>query len=239
MAAIHQSVTEELAMQEGFNVDRRRLCGAAAAAVAAGPVGLAGLLFSERSTAMNYNVKQTAADPTAIRPFHFSAPEAALTELRRRISATRWPEKGTVDDDFQGVPLATLRELVRYWQTDYDWRKVEARLNTLSQLITGIDGLDIWFEPKPGEIVAPEHWCSSGFANTDLDLQLKKHGIQQLIIMGLIAHTCLTATVRFAPELGYGVMVARDATADYSDQEMHAALAVNIPRYATSIMTPN
>lgn len=93
------------------------------------------------------------------------------------------------------------------------------------------------FVPQPGEVVASEHWCSSGFANTDLDLQLRKHGIQQLIIMGLIAHTCLEATVRFAAELGYGVTVVRDATADYSDREMHAALEVNIPRYASHIVT--
>lgn len=95
------------------------------------------------------------------------------------------------------------------------------------------------FEPRPGEIVATEHWCSSGFANTDLDLQLKKHGIQRLIVMGLIAHTCLEATVRFAAELGYEVTVIRDATADFSDREMHAALDVNIPSYATAIMTAN
>jgi nicotinamidase-related amidase len=72
-----------------------------------------------------------------------------------------------------------------------------------------------------------------------LDLQLKKHGVQQLIIMGLIAHTCLEGTVRLAAELGYRVTVVRDATADYSDKEMHAALDVNIPRYATSIVTTN
>src|SRR5262249_43521294 len=78
-------------------------------------------------------------------------------------------------------------------------------------------------EPKPGEIVAMEHWCSSGFANTDLDLQLKKHGIHQLIVIGLIAHICIEATVRYAAELGYGVTVVRDATADYSDEAMHAA----------------
>lgn len=95
------------------------------------------------------------------------------------------------------------------------------------------------FEPRPDEIVATEHWCSSGFANTDLDLQLKKHGIQRLIVMGLIAHTCLEATVRFAAELGYEVTVIRDATADFSDREMHAALDVNIPSYATAIMTAN
>src|SRR5215475_385230 len=93
------------------------------------------------------------------------------------------------------------------------------------------------FAPRPADIVAQEHWCSSGFANTDLDLLLKRHGIHQLIVIGLIAHTCVEATVRFAAELGYEVTVVRDATADYSDQEMHAALDINIPNYATAIVT--
>jgi ureidoacrylate peracid hydrolase len=95
------------------------------------------------------------------------------------------------------------------------------------------------FTPQPGDIVAQEHWCSSGFANTDLDLQLKKHGIHQLIVMGLIAHTCVEATVRYAAELGYEVTMVKDATADYSDEEMHAALDVNIPNYASAIVTTN
>ena len=93
------------------------------------------------------------------------------------------------------------------------------------------------FAPRPGEIVVSEHWCSSGFANTDLDLQLKKHGIHQLIVIGLIAHTCVEATVRFAAELGYDVTVVKDATADYGDEEMHAALDVNIPNYAAVATT--
>jgi ureidoacrylate peracid hydrolase len=84
-----------------------------------------------------------------------------------------------------------------------------------------------------------EHWCSSGFANTDLDLQLKKHGIHQLIVIGLIAHTCVEATVRFAAELGYEVTVVRDATADYSDEAMRAALEVNMPNYASAIVATN
>jgi len=92
------------------------------------------------------------------------------------------------------------------------------------------------FVPAPGEIVAQEHWCSSGFANTDLDLQLKKHGIHRLIVIGLIAHTCVEATVRYAAELGYEVTVVRDATADYSDEMMHAALDINIPNYASAIV---
>ena len=93
------------------------------------------------------------------------------------------------------------------------------------------------FAPQPGDIVALEHRCSSGFANTDLDLQLKRHGIQRLIIIGLIAHTCVEATVRFAAELGYDVTMVRDATADYSDEAMHAALDVNIPNYASAVVT--
>jgi ureidoacrylate peracid hydrolase len=93
------------------------------------------------------------------------------------------------------------------------------------------------FAPKPGEIVVQEHWCSSGFANTDLDLQLKKHGVHQLIVIGLIAHTCIEATVRYAAELGYEATVVKDATADYSDEMMHAALDINLPNYANAIVT--
>jgi ureidoacrylate peracid hydrolase len=93
------------------------------------------------------------------------------------------------------------------------------------------------FAPQPGDIVALEHWCSSGFANTDLDVQLKQHGIHQLIVIGLLAHTCVESTVRFAAELGYEVTVVRDATASYSDEEMHAALDINLPNYASAMVT--
>jgi hypothetical protein len=74
---------------------------------------------------------------------HF--PEAHLVELRRRINATRWPERETVTDDSQGVSLATMQELARYWGTDYGWGQCEAKLNALPQFITEIDGLDIHF----------------------------------------------------------------------------------------------
>jgi ureidoacrylate peracid hydrolase len=93
------------------------------------------------------------------------------------------------------------------------------------------------FNPRPGDIVAQEHWCSSGFANTDLDLLLKKHGIHKLIVTGLIAHTCVEATVRYAAELGYDATLVKDATADYSNEEMRAALDVNLPNYASAIVT--
>ncbi len=86
-----------------------------------------------------------AVGETAIRRFSFSASDEALADLRRRIAATRWPEKETVADQTQGVQLATVQELARYWGADYDWRKVEARLNALPQFVTEIDGLDIHF----------------------------------------------------------------------------------------------
>ena len=86
---------------------------------------------------------ETAA--TAIRPFRVETPQADLDDLSQRITATHWPEKETVDDLSQGVPLATMQKLARYWTTEYDWRKVEARLNALPNFITEIDGLDIHF----------------------------------------------------------------------------------------------
>ncbi len=82
---------------------------------------------------------------TAIRPFQVGFPEGELTELRRRVNATRWPERETVSDDSQGVPLAMMQQLARYWGSDYDWRKCEAKLNALPNFITEIDGLDIHF----------------------------------------------------------------------------------------------
>jgi pimeloyl-ACP methyl ester carboxylesterase len=86
-----------------------------------------------------------AVDSTAIHPFSANFPQEEITELRRRIAATRWPERETVKDQSQGVQLATIQQLAHYWQTGYDWRNVEARLNALPQFITEIDGLDIHF----------------------------------------------------------------------------------------------
>jgi pimeloyl-ACP methyl ester carboxylesterase len=86
-----------------------------------------------------------AADHTSIRPFRFNAPEEELVDLRRRITATKWPQREQVGDASQGVQLATMQALARYWATDYDWRKIEARLNALPNFITEIDGLDIHF----------------------------------------------------------------------------------------------
>jgi pimeloyl-ACP methyl ester carboxylesterase len=85
------------------------------------------------------------ADDKAIRPFHFKAPDAALADLRKRVAATRWPEKETVTDASQGVQLATMKKLADYWAKDYDWRKTEAKLNSYPQFVTNIDGVDIHF----------------------------------------------------------------------------------------------
>ena len=87
----------------------------------------------------------TAAADDSIRPFKISFPEEELTELRRRVAVTRWPERETVSDGSQGVQLETMQKLARYWATEYDWRKVEARLNSYPNFITEIDGLDIHF----------------------------------------------------------------------------------------------
>ena len=130
----------------------------------------------------------------------------------------------------------------RYRPGDYESWKYKAPIQEAA-LRSKVFAAGTWggeirggFEPQPGDIVAREHWCSSGFANTDLDLQLKKHGIHQLIVIGLIAHTCVESTVRYGAELGYDVTVVKDAIADYSDVEMHAALEVNIPNYASAIV---
>jgi pimeloyl-ACP methyl ester carboxylesterase len=94
---------------------------------------------------MSVVAPEKAGDNTTIRPFHVNVPEAELTELRKRIKATRWPERETVADHSQGVPLATIQKLARYWGADYDWRRIEAKLNTYPQFITQIDGLDFHF----------------------------------------------------------------------------------------------
>jgi pimeloyl-ACP methyl ester carboxylesterase len=119
---------------EGSSPDRRQFLGTAAIGVAL--AGAASLL-PEPVTA--------APEADAIRPFRVKVAEEQLVDLRRRVKATRWPDRETVKDPSQGVQLATMQELARYWATEHDWRKVEARLNALPQFVTEIDGLDIHF----------------------------------------------------------------------------------------------
>src|SRR3954471_11449578 len=114
--------------------NRRRVLGAAAMGVAAAG---AASVFPAHPT--------TAAGGDAIRPFSINFPEEALVDLRRRINATKWPERETVTDASQGVQLATTQALARHWGSDYDWRRCEAKLNAVPNFITQIDGLDIHF----------------------------------------------------------------------------------------------
>ncbi len=134
-------------MPEKPDFNRRRFFGAAATTVAAASLGL--LTSSRRLDAMTETptkaAQQTGKDKSDIRPFKVNVPEAQITDLRMRIKATRWPERETVTDASQGVQLATVQKLARYWGTEYDWRKCEAKLNALPQFITAIDGVDIHF----------------------------------------------------------------------------------------------
>ncbi len=120
-----------------------------ATSAAAGAISLLGLAEPTNARAASSHPAHTrsnsAIGDSSIRPYRISVPQAELVDLRRRIAATRWPEKETVSDVTQGVQLATLQKLAKYWQKDYDWRKVEARLNALPQFMTTIDGLDIHF----------------------------------------------------------------------------------------------
>jgi pimeloyl-ACP methyl ester carboxylesterase len=137
-------------MSGKINHQRRRFLGIAAMTFATTQLGQFGPANAQSSqtkpeTIMAQSAIAQSTDPTAIRPFHINMPQAAIVDLRRRIAATQWPEKETVADQSQGVQLATMQKLARYWATDYDWRKVEAKLNALPHFITTIDGLDIHF----------------------------------------------------------------------------------------------
>jgi pimeloyl-ACP methyl ester carboxylesterase len=137
-------------MSEKINYQRRRFLGIAALTIATTQLGRFGFATAQSSNAQPKETTTTQlgtahTNLTAIRPFRINMAEEALVDLRSRIVATRWPEKETVSDQSQGLQLATMQELARYWATDYDWRKVEAKLNALPHFITEIDGLDIHF----------------------------------------------------------------------------------------------
>jgi len=144
---------------KNFNHNRRRFLGTAAMTVASAQLGI--FSFADAETTQPQTTKEEesmttavalpesttqSADTGTIRPFpKVHVPESELTELRRRINNTKWPDRETVTDTTQGVQLATTQALARYWATEYDWRKIEAKLNALPQFITEIDGLDIHF----------------------------------------------------------------------------------------------
>ncbi|MBD2074273.1 alpha/beta fold hydrolase [Phormidium sp. FACHB-592] len=137
-------------MSDKINQQRRRFLSLAATTLATTQLGRFGAANAQPSNATPKETTTTQrgtapTDPTAIRPFRINISKEALDDLRRRIAATQWPEKETVSDLSQGLPLATMQKLARYWATDYDWRKVEAKLKALPHFITEIDGLDIHF----------------------------------------------------------------------------------------------
>jgi len=140
-------------------IDRRRFCAAAIATVA--------VRFTERTEAMTTVAQETSTDKTAIRPFRVNFSAAEVTDLRRRVKATKWPERETVKDASQGVQFATTQKLANYWATDYDWSKCEKRLKALPHFITNIDGLDIHFihvkskHPNALPIIVTHGWPGS------------------------------------------------------------------------------
>lgn len=138
-------------MFKEINHQRRRFLGIAAMTLATTQLGRFSPAIAQSSNTKPKETPTTqpeavqSTDTSTIRPFRINMSEAELIDLRRRITATQWPEKETVTDLSQGLPLATMQKLARHWATDYDWRRVEAKLNTLPHFITEIDGLDIHF----------------------------------------------------------------------------------------------
>jgi pimeloyl-ACP methyl ester carboxylesterase len=152
-----------------FLASRARSLLAASAAVAAiGLVPLGYACYAQSSVVSTITPKRhTSTEDKSIRPFHVSVPEEQLVDLRRRIAATRWPDKELVNDESQGIRLAEMEELVRYWGTSYDWQKCEAKLNALPEFETTIDGVDIQFihvrsrEPNALPLILTHGWPGS------------------------------------------------------------------------------
>jgi pimeloyl-ACP methyl ester carboxylesterase len=153
-------------MSDALDMNRRRFLGTAATTVATASLGL--ITLSRRLEAMTEALKDAAGQTaTDLRPFKVSFSEEQITELRRRIKATRWPERETVTDASQGVRLATAQAVAIYWATEHDWRKCENKLNALPNFITEIDGLDIHFihvrskQPDAMPLIVTHGWPGS------------------------------------------------------------------------------
>jgi pimeloyl-ACP methyl ester carboxylesterase len=159
-------------MSDEINDSRRRFLGTTALSLAAAKLGMAASANAQYGGSSSKGAaaapaKSGAADDASIRPFHFNIPQAEVADLRRRVAATKWPERELVSDATQGVQLATTQKLAKYWATDFDWRKVEARINALPQFITTIDGLDIHFihvrskQPNALPLIITHGWPGS------------------------------------------------------------------------------
>ena len=163
------SDTTRTSEESGYN--RRRFLRDAAMAVGAAQLSVTDFANAQSGAGPT---SSTAGRPDAIRPFHINFPDADLADLRRRVLATRWPEREQVADASQGVQLATMQKLARYWGTEYDWRKGEAKLKAVPHFVTEIDGLDIHFihvrskhvSVFPDDIYAPpQSWTEKAYSN--------------------------------------------------------------------------
>lgn len=155
-----------------------------------------------------------------------------LTHLRALVEAARRagivvfhvPHRRWREGDYDG------------WRNPGPWQTLTDRETIFGEGMWGGD----WhpeLAPQPGDVVIHEHWGQNGFANTDLDLQLKQRSIEKIILAGMMANTCIEATARYGAELGYHVTLVRDATAAFSSEAMHAAHEINGPAFAHAILT--
>lgn len=152
--------------------------------------------------------------------------------LRKIIPAARaagiqifiLPHHRSCEDDFHG------------WQHMTPFQKGGVPLKAFEKGTWGGE-FNEEFGPKKGDVVVHEHWAQSGFANTDLDAQLKQHGVQKIVLVGVIANSCIESTARWGMELGYHVTLVRDAAAAFSEEGMHAAFNVNAPMFAHEVLT--
>lgn len=170
-------------MTSSPSLTRRDFVAGSTTALSVGPLALACAACAQKAHADESDApapvagersRPAARHKDAIRPFRIGFPQADLTDLRRRIKATKWPSRETVDDASQGVQLATMRELARHWQTDYDWRRCEAQLNRWPQFMTEIDGVDIHFihvrstNPKALPVIVTHGWPGSIIEQTKI-----------------------------------------------------------------------
>lgn len=193
----------------------------------------------------NYSVNETAL--LIVDPYNDFMSEGGKLYDRTKDTAAASGFYANLPQVIGSIRAAGIRVFIvphrRWREGDYEgWLHLnhsQAGVNRTQLFAAGTWGGEFHpqFGPKPGDVVVHEHWAQSGFANTDLDAQLKLHGIRKIILVGMVANTCVESTARFGMELGYHVTLVKDATAAFSPEGMHAAHEVNGPTYAHAIVT--
>lgn len=193
----------------------------------------------------NYSVNETAL--LIVDPYNDFMSEGGKLYDRTKDTAAASGFYANLPQVIDGIRAAGIRVFIvphrRWREGDYEgWLQLnhsQAGVNRTQLFAAGTWGGEFHpqFGPRPGDVVVHEHWAQSGFANTDLDAQLKLHGIRKIILVGMVANTCVESTARFGMELGYHVTLVKDATAAFSPEGMHAAHEVNGPTYAHAIVT--